>query len=329
MRRSVGKSSAPASGSIFYGWIVIAVAFVTMGIGVNARTVFSLLFPPILDEFSWPRGLTAGAFSFGFLASGILGPILGRLIDRRGPRAVMLLGVVMVGAGLGLAPLVTRALASLSDARRPRRRRHRVPRLHRPRALPAELVRAPARPGHRHRVLRCRRGLDRHLAVDAALDRRLRVAHRVPRDGRARRRRAGAAESPDASPPGRPGAPAGRRSRARGRRASRPASGERRRPRVGLGRLDPGARDAHRALLVGLHRILRRALGVVRRAGAPDEVPDRDRLRARRSPPTRSASSASPASWARSRSAISRTASGASGCGRWRAAASSSPTRCS
>src|SRR5215467_9531587 len=78
----------------FYGWIVIAVAFVTMGIGVNARTVFSLLFPPILDEFSWPRGLTAGAFSFGFLVSGILGPVLGRLIDRRGPRAVMLLGVV-------------------------------------------------------------------------------------------------------------------------------------------------------------------------------------------------------------------------------------------
>jgi MFS family permease len=97
----------PSSGSIFYGWIVVAIAFVTMGIGVNARTVFSLLFPPILDEFGWPRGLTAGAFSFGFLVSGILGPVLGRLIDRRGPRAVMLLGVAMVGAGLGLAPLVT------------------------------------------------------------------------------------------------------------------------------------------------------------------------------------------------------------------------------
>ena len=30
----------------FYGWVVIAVAFVTMGVGVNARTAFSLLFPP-------------------------------------------------------------------------------------------------------------------------------------------------------------------------------------------------------------------------------------------------------------------------------------------
>src|SRR5438093_8282619 len=99
MRRSLAK--------LFYGWIVIAIAFVTMGIGVNARTAFSLMFPPILDEFGWPRGLTAGAFSCGFLASAILGPVLGRLMDRRGPRSMMLLGVAMVGAGLGLAPLVT------------------------------------------------------------------------------------------------------------------------------------------------------------------------------------------------------------------------------
>ena len=30
---------------------MVAVAFVTMAIGVNARTSFSLLFAPILDEF--------------------------------------------------------------------------------------------------------------------------------------------------------------------------------------------------------------------------------------------------------------------------------------
>src|SRR4030095_10023473 len=33
----------------FYGWIVFAGAFVTTAVGVNARTTFSLLFPPILD----------------------------------------------------------------------------------------------------------------------------------------------------------------------------------------------------------------------------------------------------------------------------------------
>jgi MFS family permease len=90
----------------FYGWVVVAVVFVTMGVGVNARTAFSLLFPPILSEFGWERGVTAGAFSFGFLISAVLSPTLGRLMDRRGPRVVMEIGVFLMGAGLLLATLV-------------------------------------------------------------------------------------------------------------------------------------------------------------------------------------------------------------------------------
>jgi MFS family permease len=90
----------------FYGWVIVAVAFVTMGLGVNARTAFSLLFPPILDEFGWERGLTAGAFSFGFLVSAVLSPFVGRLMDRHGPRVVIEMGVGLIAAGLMLAPLV-------------------------------------------------------------------------------------------------------------------------------------------------------------------------------------------------------------------------------
>jgi MFS family permease len=77
-----------------------------MGLGVNARTAFSLLFPPILTEFGWERGMTAGAFSFGFLVSALLSPWVGRLMDRRGPRVVIEMGVGLLAAGLLLAPLV-------------------------------------------------------------------------------------------------------------------------------------------------------------------------------------------------------------------------------
>ena len=91
----------------FYGWIVVAVTFVTMGIGVNARTSFSLLFSPIIDEFGWQRGVTAGAFSFGFVVSAIFSPLIGRLMDRTGPRTVMELGVLLMAAGLLLAPLTS------------------------------------------------------------------------------------------------------------------------------------------------------------------------------------------------------------------------------
>lgn len=93
--------------SFFYGWIIVAVTFVTMAIGVNARTAFSLFYPPIISEFGWERGVTAGAFSFGFVASAIASPLIGRLMDRRGPRAVMELGVLLMGSGLLLAPLTS------------------------------------------------------------------------------------------------------------------------------------------------------------------------------------------------------------------------------
>ena len=89
----------------FYGWLLVGVSFVTMAVGVNARTAFSLLYPPILKDFGWDRGLTAGIFSFGFLLSALVTPLAGRLIDRRGPRLVVGVGIVTMGAGMLLATL--------------------------------------------------------------------------------------------------------------------------------------------------------------------------------------------------------------------------------
>src|SRR4051794_41950304 len=71
----------------FYGWIIVAVTFITMAIGVTARTSFSLLFPPIIEEFGWERGITAGAFLFGFLVSGAVRPPFRPVVDWPGPRA--------------------------------------------------------------------------------------------------------------------------------------------------------------------------------------------------------------------------------------------------
>lgn len=93
----------------FYGWVLIAVAFITMALAVTSRTAFSLLMPPLVEEFGWDRGLAAGAFSFGFLVSAILSPIVGRVVDRYGPRVVIETGVLLLAAGLLLAPAIRTA----------------------------------------------------------------------------------------------------------------------------------------------------------------------------------------------------------------------------
>ena len=91
----------------YYGWIVVAIAFVTMAIAVTARTSFSLLYPEILSEFGWSRGVTAGAYSIGFVASIALLPLVGLLMERLGPRLVIPIGALMVAGGFYLMAFIT------------------------------------------------------------------------------------------------------------------------------------------------------------------------------------------------------------------------------
>ena len=100
LRPVLKKDKLVSSLPFFYGWVVIAIAFVTMGIGVNARTSFSLLFPPILDEFGWSRATVAATFSIGFIVSTILTPFIGLMMDKVGPRFVLPLGGVLASTGL-------------------------------------------------------------------------------------------------------------------------------------------------------------------------------------------------------------------------------------
>lgn len=83
----------------YYGWIVVAVGFVTLGFGASVRASFSLLFPPILAEFGWERGLTASVFSVGFILAAVGFPLLGHWIDRHGPQRVLALGAIGVAIG--------------------------------------------------------------------------------------------------------------------------------------------------------------------------------------------------------------------------------------
>ena len=94
-----------------------------MAIGVNARTAFSLLFPQILDEYGWDRGVVAGFFSFGFFISAFISPFVGRLMDLRGPRVVVESRRRDGGARARARSPRARAMALYADPRRAGRRR--------------------------------------------------------------------------------------------------------------------------------------------------------------------------------------------------------------
>ncbi|MEM6439851.1 MAG: MFS transporter [Pseudomonadota bacterium] len=95
---------------LFYGWVVVAVAFVTMGVAVSARTGFGLLLPPIIEETGWDVSVASHAFSVGFLASTAVLPVIGWAMVRYGPRAVIPLGGLLTSLGYLAAREVTTPL---------------------------------------------------------------------------------------------------------------------------------------------------------------------------------------------------------------------------
>ena len=60
---------------------------------------FGAFFDPIVEQFGWSRATTSAAISLQRTESGMVSPFVGYFIDRFGPRSVMLVGILMTGAG--------------------------------------------------------------------------------------------------------------------------------------------------------------------------------------------------------------------------------------
>ncbi len=86
---------------VFYGWYIVGAGMVihflvSLTWGYGAQIFFS----PISKEMGWSRGLMSGAFSLQRLEGSIITPIEGFLVDRLGPRVLMMAGGFLAGAGL-------------------------------------------------------------------------------------------------------------------------------------------------------------------------------------------------------------------------------------
>lgn len=86
---------------IFYGWVIVAVAFL---VGITQAGVFqnilSIFMIPMEAEFGWSRSLITGAIAVGSLAGGFIGPVIGPMMDRHGPRMMAFFSISLLSAGL-------------------------------------------------------------------------------------------------------------------------------------------------------------------------------------------------------------------------------------
>ncbi len=72
---------------IFYGWWLVAFAVLAMTFGSGLGFFsYGLFIGPLEEDFGWSRAQVSLGYSFSYVASGIMAPFVGKLIDARGPR---------------------------------------------------------------------------------------------------------------------------------------------------------------------------------------------------------------------------------------------------
>src|SRR6188474_3662937 len=89
----------PLSLPFYYGWFVLSIVFLTTLTSAGVRSSPSVLIHPLEAEFGWSRTMIASAVSMNLLLFGVAAPVSGWLIDRIGPRMMMLgsLTILIVG----------------------------------------------------------------------------------------------------------------------------------------------------------------------------------------------------------------------------------------
>jgi sugar phosphate permease len=107
MNDTNGVNDGATRSKVFYGWYIVGVGILVHIAGTFAfSSTLSIFLKPITEEL----GVTRGAFSlirtFEIGVAALIVPLLGSWIDRYGGRGILVLGVLMEGAGLLLSSLV-------------------------------------------------------------------------------------------------------------------------------------------------------------------------------------------------------------------------------
>jgi len=92
---------------IHYGWIVLGAVFLIMISSSGLRAVLGVFFKPIEAEFGWDRSAMSQVAAISLLLVGAIGPFVGWLADRWGPRNVMALFLAILAVGAILSSRVT------------------------------------------------------------------------------------------------------------------------------------------------------------------------------------------------------------------------------
>ena len=95
------------TGRFFYGWYIVGVAILVHIAGtLSFSSTLSIFLKPITEELEVSRGAFSLVRTAEIGVAALIAPLLGPVIDRYGGRWILVIGVLMEGAGFLLSSLV-------------------------------------------------------------------------------------------------------------------------------------------------------------------------------------------------------------------------------
>ena len=108
MKTSSLNTKRPGDGDArpFLGWRVVTASFLAEMVSTGCMfSAFGVFVVPLAEAFDTTRGTISSGAGLMLLVSGLIGPVLGRAIDRGYVRALMVSGVFVMTAGMVLVGL--------------------------------------------------------------------------------------------------------------------------------------------------------------------------------------------------------------------------------
>src|SRR5580698_10761257 len=96
---SSALAAALARRNIHYGWVIVAVTFLTTIVTAAAMSTPGVLIVPLEKEFGWDTEQISSALALRLMLFGLFGPFAAAFMNRYGVRAVMVSAVILISAG--------------------------------------------------------------------------------------------------------------------------------------------------------------------------------------------------------------------------------------
>jgi sugar phosphate permease len=104
---SSGLVAVLARRNIHYGWVVVAVTFLTMLVTAAAMGTPGVLIVPLEHEFGWDTAQISSALALRIMLYGLFGPFAAAFMNRFGVRRVVLCALSLIVAGLLASLMMT------------------------------------------------------------------------------------------------------------------------------------------------------------------------------------------------------------------------------